>query len=292
MQKRPITHIFVINPPGLGKQRRESFDAQFKHWQKALPPRTYFGVNKNCLDLSNWKYRHLVRDDRLLWNRLKLRWGFQPCVEHFAQQYGTLFGDRTPSPAIIEIGHIACTISHVKVLERISHFPADELCMVVEDKALINPAIEFNGIAWPEEAAFLHLWPGSINRYEKYSDDYVKILKKWSVKEGVNWTTLGYIVTPAGARDILSDVIPIPVNRTVDIHILYGGVPGLFAVRKPWVRPFFTASRLVQSTPVPQVLARIAAYHLQFLLPASFLARHPNLAKKQVKPQFDSPRLD
>ena len=291
MQKRPITHIFIINPPQLGKRRRKIFDAQFAHWQKPLPPRTYSGVDKNHLDMEGWQYKSQIRDDRSLWIRLKLRWGLEPRAVCLVQRYGALFGPKTARQPI-SIGHTACAISHIKVLERIGQFPENELCMVVEDDALLNPVIAFDGIAWPDDAAFLHLWPGGINRYEKYSDDYVRIRKKWSSEEGANWTMLGYVVSPVGARAILSDIVPVPVNRTVDTHILYGSIPELFAVRNPWVRPFFVTSSLIGGAPVMLSFIRWGAYHLRFLLPASILARHPNLAARRTRPRFDTPRLD
>ena len=301
MQKRSITHIFVVNPPDLGRKRREMFDAQFNNWQRPVPARTYLGVNKNWLDIRGWRYERVIKDDRRLWNTLGLRWGLQPRAEKFIENYGcSPFEGLSADPergdkygredgSVLEVGRLAEWLSHIKIWQRISRFPEDELCMVVEDKVLINPAIEFEGIEWPEESDFLHLWPGGIMQYEGYSDSYVKILRKWS-PEKHNWTSLGYILPPAGARRFLSGLKPITGRKTVDLYLLYRCTPHLFATREPWVRPMYVTS-LCRTRPLLWLLIRALAFNLRFLLPLSWRERYPYLLNSPHS-QFDLSRSD
>ncbi len=289
MPRRPITRIFVVNPPVLGKQRRKAFEKQFQGWRKPPPPIAYAGVNKNHLDLGKGsEYRHLINDNRPPWVKLRLRLGWEKHAENFRQKYDPMLRQADWVTEVLPIGHLACTLSHIEVWKLCRDVPDDGLCMIVEDDALINPAIEFGGIEWPETADFLHLWPGGIGFYEKYSDDYVKIVPKWQ-PDRCNWTALGYLITPACARRFLAELIPYIVNRTVDVEMCYRGTPNAFAVRKPWVRPMHTTSLIVRTTQL-HTLARRAAYRIKALFPESFRARHPFWLKEQEQ-QFDEPQL-
>ena len=161
--------------------------------------------------------------------------------------------------------------------------------MTVEDDALINPAIEFDGVERPEGADFLHLWPKGIAFYEKYSEKYVKIVRKWR-PDNCNWMTLGYLITPDYAQQLLSELIPYTINRTVDMELLYTASGTLFAVKKPWVRQINTV-RLTARSPHFYLLAHTIIRPFRFLFPEFLRARHPAWLKEQ-ETQFDEPRLE
>ena len=286
---RPVTHIFVVNPPVLGAKRRQLFDRQFEHWQKPVPPISYMGVNKNYLAaVDKSEYRRWIRDDRPWWVKLKLRMGLERHAENFRQVYDPILRTDEKVTVLVKIGSVAGAMSHLKIWERCAQFPDDELCMVVEDKAIINPAMDFDRVDWPEGAELLHLWPGGVMQYRPYSDDYVELVLKWTPLCH-NWTTLGYIVTPACARRCLSDLVPYIVNRTIDMGLWYGSRPKAFAVRRPWVRPRYTTS-LVRQTGVLYCFGREVLYRGRYFLPRTFRERHPYLLGDQY--DFDEPRLD
>ncbi len=291
--KRPISCIFVVNPPRLGRRRRRIFEKQFENWPKRPPPVFYVGVNKNFMGLTeSSEYRHLIIDDRSRWTKLKLRFGLERRQQdYFRRTYDPLLCQADWVTEPVEIGRVANALSHVNAWKNCRHRSEDEVCMIVEDDALINPEIEFDGIEWPETADLLHLWPGGIGFYEGYSDDYVRVLQKWK-KGGCNWTSIGYIITPACARRFLSKLVPHIVNRTIDMEILYRGTPHVFAVRKPWVMPTYRATSLVAQPTKLHSLARAIFYRLRFLLPHGFRKRHPFLLEsRKHRRGFDEPRL-
>ncbi len=280
----------MINPPVLGKKRRKLFEQQFQNWQTKPPPISYNGVNKNHLVLEESKYQHLIKDDRRWWVKLKLRLGWEKYAQDFAQKYDPMLTRKKKDAAVRRIGSIAAAFSQIEIWNLCRKMPADDLCMIVEDDAIINPAIPFDGIGWPESADFLHLWPGGIGQYEKYSDQYVKVLQKWEPNK-LNYTALGYVITPACARRFCSELVPYDVQRTIDTEILYSSTPNLFAVRTPWVRPVYTTSFARQPS-LLHVLARPVAYAIRAFLPSSLRSAHPYLLDKKTHTQFDQPRLD
>ena len=292
MPRRAVTRMFVVNPPGLGAARRRVFERQFRGWPRPPPPISYTGINKNYLDLGGGsKYRHLIQDDRSPLVRLKLRLGWEKHAEDFRQRYDPILTTADWVSAVLPIGHLACSLSHMEVWRMCGKEPDDSLCMVVEDDALINPAIEFDGIEWPEAADVLQLWSGQIRIYEGYSDRYVKMIPEWQ-SNSCNWGTLGYIITPACARRFLSELVPYIVNRTVDLEIWYRGAPDTsFGVRKPWVRPIHTERLAEGSMPGLRSLVRRAFYCVRGLFPASFRERHPFWLQKQER-QFEEPQLE
>ncbi len=290
--KRAVSCIFVVNPPGLGKKRRKVFEKQFESWPKRPPPIFYRGINKNHLDLrESSKYRRMIIDDRSRWVRLKLRLGLERHARNFRQKYDPMLRQSDQVTQPVEIGRVANAFSHISVWKQCLHFPDDEACMIVEDDALINPEIEFDGIEWPETADFLHLWPGSIGFYESYSDHYVRIVRKWTHHK-CNYMSIGYIITPACARRFLSELVPYVVGRTIDMEILYRGTPHAFAVKRPWVFPIYGTSLVAQPSRL-YILARAICHRLRFLFPYSFRKRHPFLVQDIKKPQrFDKPCLE
>lgn len=289
--KYPITRIFVVNPPVLGKKRRRAFEKQFAGWPKRPPPIFYSGVNKNHLDLTaGSKYEHLIIDDRSRWARLKLRLGWERRAENFRQKYDPVLREANWVVTPVEIGRVANALSQIKIWESCKDLPDDELCMIVEDDALINPEIPFGGVEWPETADLLYLWSGGIGFYEGYSDDYVRVLQKWK-KDRCNWTSLGYIITPACARRFLSKLVPYIVGRTIDMEILYRGTPHVFAVRRPWVCPTWSSSLVAQPSGLHS-LARKIGYRFRFLLPRGFRRKYPFLSDSEKhRRRFDEPRL-
>lgn len=290
--KYPITRIFVVNPPVLGKKRRKIFEKQFGRWPRRPPPIFYGGVNKNHLDLTaGSRYEHLIIDDRSRWVRLKLRLGWERRAEDFVCEYEPMLREAGWVSEPVEIGRVANALSQIRIWQACKDLPDDELCMIVEDDALINPEIPFDGIEWPEAEGLLHLWPGGIGFYEEYSDDYVRVSQKWKKGVGANWTSLGYVIAPACARRFLSKLVPYIVGRTVDMEILYRGTPYVFATKKPWVRPTWSPS-LVAQPPKLRSLAGGVLHGLWFLLPRSFRRRRPAMfEERDLRRRFDRPRL-
>ena len=114
----PISRIFVVNPPVLGAKRRKLFDRQFKNWQKPVPPISYSGVNKNHLAaVDESRYRHWIKDDRSGWTKLKLCMGWEKNAENFKQDYDPILRTDEKVTAVVEIGRVACALSHVGDLE-------------------------------------------------------------------------------------------------------------------------------------------------------------------------------
>ena len=289
MRRYPISRIFVVNPPVLGAQRRRMFDRQFENWQKSAPPISYVGINKNHLAaVDKSRYRSWIKDDRPWWVRLKLRMGWERHAENFQQVYDPMLCTDEKVTAVVEIGRVANAMSQLKIWTRCARFADDKLCMVVEDDAIIDPAIDFDRVDWPEGAELMHLWPGGVKQYKAYSDDYVELVQKWA-PGSANWTSLGYIMTPACARRYLSALCPYTVNRTIDMELWYGGRPRAFAVRRPWVCPRYTTSQ-VSRTGVLHACARKLLYGIRFFLPRAFRERHPYLLGDHYS--FDKPRLD
>ena len=285
----PISHIFVINPPVLGAKRRRLFDRQFDNWQKPVPPISYFGINKNHLAaVDESRYRHLIKDDRSGWTKLKLRMGWEKNAENFKQVYDQALRTDEKVTAVVEIGRVANALSHLRTWKQCAEFADGELCMVVEDRAVINPEIDFDRVNWPQGAELMHLWPGSVGSFKAYSDDYVELVPKWS-PGAINWRSSGYIITPACARRYLATLLPYKVNRTIDMELWYGGRPKAFAVRSPWVRPRSVVTQVSQRSAL-YVFARQVLYWCRFFLPRTFRERHPYLLDDELR--FDEPRLD
>ena len=216
--------------------------------------------------------------------------GWEKNAENFKQDYDPILRTDEKVTAVVEIGRVANALSQLRIWKQCAEFSDSELLMVVEDDAIINPEIDFDHVSWPEGAELLHLWPGGVGSFKAYSDDYVELVPKWA-PGSINTSSLGYIITPAGARRYLATLVPYTVNRTVDTALWYGGGVSAkaFAVRRPWVRPSYVVSQVMQKS-VLYTFFREVLYRCRSFLSRAFRERHPYLLKDSFS--FDKPRLD
>lgn len=267
---RTVEHIIVINPLGLSRLRNAHIRAELEKIRAAhggaLDIR-HIGVNKNNLDFRASAHRAFVKDNRSWPARAALALGLNRRAENVAERYDHLF-TKPPADAPPEeqkkrlrIGHAACTLSHIRAWQLCAAMPADALCMVLEDDALPMPVMNLRRVPWPADADCLHLAPNKIHNYTKHSDALVKLAKVRDLKK-INHGTVGYILSPACARRLLSLILPHQINQLIDIKMLL--LPVVFyCTRKPWVQHIYTYASTAHTSPS---LQRRAATRLRFFL--------------------------
>ena len=228
---REVAKMVIISPPVLGAPRLKYFLQHLKKCKSLPPPPTkIIGVNKDHLDFSDCDCGLLARR-RGWWTETKLRIGWEPYAINFQEQYSHYFelGYRhsekdkwvVPKPdGSLNVRHtskkassgvVACAISHILAWEYIVEtLDDDQVAMIIEDDVMLDTHRLFNQIRMPSEADILHfVYPGPGTRYLPHSEDFLR--------EDSAFSAQLYFVTKQGVQKLLSELLPIPIGRAIDM---------------------------------------------------------------------------
>ena len=235
-----IGNIYVISPIGLGNKRWSRIHPKLLARCPGVPIERV-SINKNHLDFSG--SRHLMHEDRSLWTRLLIRMGWVKNVIPFSQ-YDPYFHERSKlriKGRLLYSGEIACSLAHLLAWQKISLMDAPgEAALVIEDDAVLTDALQ-DLIDLPEPCDLLHLAPELIHNYTAAGKGFLRLLP-WEhtemVYEKMNWITLGYVLSPEGARNLLNaDILSSrhPIDATL-LNQAFTPPLHIFATQRPWLK--------------------------------------------------------
>ena len=230
---RKVAMMIIISPPVLGEHRLKRLRKHLKKC-KDIPPDNVIGINKNHLDFRGCEC-HLLPQDRSWWVETKIKNGWERHAIRFQEKYAKYFNlghwrEGTNKYVVLirdgfshssslkcraQSGAIGCALSHILAWEYIvKNLPQDQVAMVIEDDVFLNPKRSFADIRMPSEADCLHFIDEPTNtRYLPYSEDFLRAES--------TVTTQLYFVTKQGAKKLLNEALPMPINREIDMQAFW-----------------------------------------------------------------------
>ena len=209
--RRPIAYIVVVNPPGFRKRWRD-FKKLLDEHPGELPPIVRLGVNQD--HLTNVTHYPGVTDLRTPWARVKLKLGLEPRAVDIVETYGSYL-QSNPSGAVpqrtVSLGQLACTISHILVLEHVAQtLKDDEVALVVEDDCFPNLKRPLTHIEMPEAADVL------VYHDPQRSEMEVEDCDKNFTRLTQGYGAYMFALNKKAAINIKKTIVPVNVRCAVD----------------------------------------------------------------------------
>lgn len=281
VEQRAISRVIVISPQGLGDERYARIAKHLAQYAPELPPISRIdAINKNYFDYRNSRYKNWITDNRDLFTRLKLRFNLEPNKQDFGALYDRHFtGGAKPKRRLpIYPGAHACSLAHIAAWQSIRD--TDDLCLILEDDAVLLSGIDSASFSWPKGAHVLHLIRSFV-RLPPFDSDFKQLPRRNPCY--VNCTA-AYVISPEGAKLLLNKSLPMPAGKSIDCHIFCRQCDGLrvYVSRRPFATLLDTR---------PLIDSRISKWFFIRLRDACFAERHSALSflapvLRRLTPQF------